>query len=146
MKNIALLHKRFLLAGLLLLACGCAVGPNYQKPDFHVSSTWSEAQQDGIQTRSAELVQWWTTFNDPLLNSLVQRAVKSNLDLRIAEARIREARASRAVTAAGLWPTVDVSGSYSRNRASANAIGSPTQGAVGAPRSGVQLDRKSTRL
>ena len=58
------------------------------------------------------------TFNDPLLDSLVERAVRSNLDLRLAEARIREARASRVVTASGAWPTLNVSGSYTRNRAS----------------------------
>ena len=127
--------------GFCLVAAGCTVGPNYQKPDLPVPSTWNEAQQKGVQVRSAEITRWWTAFNDPLLDSLVERAVSSNLDLRIAEARIREARATRAVTASGEWPTLDVSASYSRNRASANAIGSPTQGAVAAPRSGANLEQ-----
>jgi multidrug efflux system outer membrane protein len=83
---------------------------------------WQEAQQKGVDIRPVEMARWWTTFNDPLLNSLVERAVKSNLDLRIAEARIREARASRAVVASGAWPTVDVSASYKRNRTSENAL------------------------
>ena len=129
MKNKALLEKiRVLTAGLLVLAYGCSVGPNYQKPDLRVPSTWNEARQDGVETRSAELTRWWTAFKDPLLNSLVQRAIQSNLDLRFAEARIREARASRAVTAAGEWPTVNVSGSYTRERFSQNAFGSFSQG------------------
>jgi multidrug efflux system outer membrane protein len=127
--------------GFCLIAGGCTVGPNYQKPDLPVPSAWNEAQQKGVQIRSAELTRWWTAFNDPLLNSLIERAVSSNLDLRIAEARIREARATRAIAASGAWPTVDVSGSYSRNRASANAIGSPTQGAGAAPRSGAVLEQ-----
>jgi NodT family efflux transporter outer membrane factor (OMF) lipoprotein len=118
--------------GLAFFANGCAVGPNYQKPDLNVRAAWNEAQQSGIDTRSAELIRWWTAFNDPLLNSLVERAVRSNLDLRQAEARIREARASRAVTASGEWPTLDVSGSYSRSRSSSNAFSFSSQGIGGA--------------
>ena len=124
------------MLALLLLAAGCAVGPNYEKPDLAAPAGWKEAQQTGVDVRVAELARWWSAFNDPLLDSLVERAFRSNLDLRLAEARIREARATRTVTATGAWPTVDVSGSYTRNRASENAIGSPTQGAVVAPSGG----------
>jgi NodT family efflux transporter outer membrane factor (OMF) lipoprotein len=114
--------------GLAVLGAGCTVGPNYQRPDLPVPAGWNEAQPSGIDTRSGELTRWWTVFNDPLLNSLVERAVKSNLDLRLAESRIREARAVRAGTAAGEWPTVDVSGSYMRQQFSQNAFAFPSQG------------------
>jgi NodT family efflux transporter outer membrane factor (OMF) lipoprotein len=120
----------------IFLVSGCAVGPNYEKPDVAVATGWQESRQTGIDTRSADLAEWWTAFNDPLLSSLAERAVRSNFDLRLAEARIREARASRTATASGAWPTVDVSGSYTRNRASENAIGAPSQGAVVAPSGG----------
>jgi multidrug efflux system outer membrane protein len=120
-----------LITGLLLLIGGCTVGPNYQKPDLAVASKWQEAQQTGVETRPAELTRWWTAFNDPLLDSLVERAVRSNLDLRLAEARIREARAARAVTAAGEWPAVDVSSSYKRIRSSENAFAVSPQGGGG---------------
>ena len=137
---------RFAAAGSILLAAGCAVGPNYQTPDLAAPAGWKEAQQKGVDTRAAELAQWWSAFNDSLLDSLVERAVRSNLDLRLAEARIREARATRVVTAAGAWPTVDVSGSYTRNRASENAIGAPAQGAVVAPSGGgANLDQNLYR-
>ncbi|HSF47529.1 MAG TPA: TolC family protein, partial [Burkholderiales bacterium] len=137
---------RVATAALIFLAAGCAVGPDYQKPDLAVRAAWTEAQQKGVDVRSADLARWWSSFNDPLLNSLVERAVRSNLDLRLAEARIREARASRAVTASGAWPTVDVSGSYTRNRASDNAIGAPAQGAVVAPSGGgANLDQNLYR-
>ena len=122
-------------AGLLFLA-GCTVGPNYQEPQLPVPAGWQEGQQKGVDVKSAELARWWAKFNDPLLNSLVERAVKSNLDLRLAEARIREARASRVVAASAAWPALNVSGSYSRNRASENAFGEPAQGAVIAPSGG----------
>jgi NodT family efflux transporter outer membrane factor (OMF) lipoprotein len=81
-----------------------------------------------------------------MLNSLVDRAVRSNLDLRVAEARIREARASRAVVASGAWPTVDTSGSYTRSRTSENAFNTPSQsgaggGAPGGGASSIKLER-----
>jgi outer membrane protein, multidrug efflux system len=143
--NCNRLSKRLGVAtvGFFLFAAGCTVGPNYRKPDLPVPSMWNEAQQKGVQVRSTELTRWWTSFNDPLLNSLVERAVRSNLDLRIAEGRIREARATRVLVAAGAWPTVNVSSAYSRNRASANAIGSPSQngGAVAIAPSGATLEQ-----
>jgi len=137
------LGVRLQSAGLVLLLyfSACTVGPNYERPEVAIPSAWKEAQQKGIDTQSAELSRWWTAFDDPLLNSLVDRAVKSNLDLRIAEGRIREARAFRGFTAADLWPKVNVSGSYSRNRSSENAVGSRTQGAVAAPGGGRQLEQ-----
>ncbi len=136
---------RIAVLALIFPVAGCSVGPNYEKPGLPVPAAWTEAQQKGVDARSIELARWWTKFNDPLLNSLVERAVQSNLDLRLAEARIREARASRAVTASGAWPTVDVSGSYTRNRASENAIGAPAQGAVVAPSGGANLDQNFYR-
>jgi NodT family efflux transporter outer membrane factor (OMF) lipoprotein len=137
------LHQQLKMAGagFVLALAGCTVGPDYQRPDIPVSAAWSEAQQKGVSTQAATLTRWWTEFDDPLLNSLVERGVRSNLDLRLAEARIREARAVRAGTAAGLWPSADVSGSYSRNRSSANAVGSRSQGAVGSPRAGAELEQ-----
>src|SRR6266404_576778 len=132
MNRVKLANKfRIATAGLIVLASGCAVGPNYQKPDLPVPAGWQEAQQSGVDTKSADLTRWWTKFNDPLLNSLVGQAVQSNLDLRLAEARIREARATRAVTAAGEWPTVDVSGSYTRQRLSQNAFLTPGTNSFG---------------
>jgi multidrug efflux system outer membrane protein len=135
----ALSNKLIVPVLFLVLLAGCTVGPDYREPKLATPANWQEAQQKGVDIRPAELTQWWTSFNDPLLNSLVERAVKSNLDLRIAEARIREARASRAVTASGLWPTLDVSASYSRNRTSENSLMFPSQGGVGG--SGFNLDR-----
>src|SRR5918995_1781453 len=109
-------------SALMFLIAGCSVGPNYKKPDIAVPDGWSEAPQTGIDTRSAPLSHWWTEFNDPLLNTLVQRAVQSNLDIRLAEARIRESRALRSVTASDAWPQLDAAGSYARSRSSENAF------------------------
>ena len=141
LENVKLLVNSLL--ALVLLVSGCAVGPNYERPELAVPRVWNEGKQSGVDTRSAELAQWWAAFNDPLLNSLIARGVESNLDLRIAEARIREARAARTVAAAGAWPTIDASGSYSRNRTSENALSFPSQGTggVSSPAFGRELEQ-----
>ncbi len=122
MKYFSIVGKFNVVAVVFVLA-GCAVGPDYQHPNPVLPASWQEAQQAGLDTRPATLTKWWTEFNDKLLDSLVERATQSNLDLAVAEARIREARAVLSFTGADLWPTLDVSGSYSRIRTSENALG-----------------------
>jgi multidrug efflux system outer membrane protein len=130
------------VTAMALALAGCSVGPDYKEPALAVPAAWTEAQQKGVDTRPAELARWWAAFEDPTLDSLVDRAVRSNLDLRVAEARIREARASRAVVASGAWPTVDTSGSYTRSRSSENAFNIPSQGGgTGGGASGIKLER-----
>ena len=114
--------------GLSLLA-GCMVGPNFAKPGAQVPAAWAgpapsgpspsvAASQPASQPSPAEidLARWWTAFGDPTLTSLVTRAVESNLDLRLAEARIRQARAARGVAIAGLGPTVTGTSGYARGQ------------------------------
>jgi outer membrane protein, multidrug efflux system len=137
--------KVAIVAAAVLFAAGCSVGPDYREPALAVPTAWKEAQQEGVSAQPAELVDWWNEFKDPALDSLILNAVKSNLDLRVAEARIREARAAVGAAGADLWPTVDVSGSYTRNRSSANAVGSPGQGAVAAPFGGRELEQNLFR-
>lgn len=104
----------------LLLITGCTIGPNYHKPALNVPQYWTEPLAGGETNGAANLTNWWTSFSDPQLDSLVQRAISSNLQLRIAEARVREARAQRGVVAAGLWPSADTPVSYTYNRISQN--------------------------
>jgi outer membrane protein, multidrug efflux system len=101
---------------------GCMVGPNYQRPDVKVADKWAEgASPTATQPAEVDLTKWWTTLNYPMLDSLVERAVKSNLSLQIAMDRIREARAQRGVVAADLWPQVGVGTSYAYKGNSRNA-------------------------
>ncbi len=104
----------------LILLAGCKVGPDYKPPEVQVPEAWIEPVTTA-DTRSSEsidrdLATWWTLFRDPVLTSLIERAVVSNLDLRWAEARVREARAARAATGAGLGPSIDATGSFKRSR------------------------------
>lgn len=117
--------------------CGCTVGPDYLKPKTEVPAQWSESPQtESPQTESPpvlvdmELSRWWSAFNDPQLDSLIGRAVQRNKDLKLAEARIREARAQRGVTAASGYPTVNTSASYTRSRATENGD-SPSSNSMG---------------
>ena len=99
----------------LMAVMGCLVGPDYKPPQTQVPSSWTEtATAQPPAHPYQEMVHWWTTFNDPMLSLLVDRAIQSNLDLKLAQARIRQARAARNVTAAGLGPTVNAGGSYTR--------------------------------
>jgi multidrug efflux system outer membrane protein len=99
-----------------LLAAGCAVGPNYETPAQPAPGAWGEKVEAG----AVDLARWWMLFQDPELDRLVERAAKSNHDLRIAEARLREARGRRAVAAGGFLPEIDGSFSASQGRDSAN--------------------------
>jgi multidrug efflux system outer membrane protein len=115
------------LCGSLLLVAGvsgCMVGPNYRPPSVPVPDAWGEASTQAA--REAVTARWWTTFQDPLLDSLIARAVQANWDLRTAEARVREARALRGVAVGELGPTINVSGSYTRQRFSENALTLPS--------------------
>ncbi|HVY68598.1 MAG TPA: efflux transporter outer membrane subunit [Verrucomicrobiae bacterium] len=98
----------------ILAAGGCAVGPDYHRPEAHAPSAWSEPLAGGETNAAAPLTVWWKNFNDPELDTLIDRAIQSNLDLRVAQARVREARARYGVAKADLWPTANASGGYQR--------------------------------
>jgi len=113
-------QSRMLLAGLLILLGGCAVGPNYHPPQTAAPANWSEPQLGGETNSPLQVVEWWRTFNDPELDSLIQRAVKANYDLRLALGRLHEARATRAGALADFGPTIGTSAGYTRERLSKN--------------------------
>jgi len=92
-------------------------GPDYVRPDTATPAQWSSPREGGTVADSVTVTAWWTTLNDPVLNDLVARGVASNLDLAIAEARVREARAARGIASSVLWPSLGASGSYTRSQA-----------------------------
>jgi len=111
------------LALLLCLAAlaGCTVGPNFAPPRTDVPKVWvgpTTVPATQPAATSENLSQWWKAFNDPVLASLVEEALKSNLDMRIAQARIRQARANRGIAVSGIGPSVDASGSFQGSQAS----------------------------
>jgi outer membrane protein, multidrug efflux system len=109
------LRWTLLVISIPLLA-GCAVGPNYKRPQAAVPSQWTVALTRGTETKSPETDEWWASFQDPELNSLVERSVSRNLDLKLALERVQEARAARGVARSGYFPSIDGAASGTRNR------------------------------
>ena len=115
----------------LVILSGCMVGPNFQRPQPSLPAGWAgpTAEFRAVTPAEEELARWWALFNDPTLVWLVEKAVQANLDLKQAEARVRQARAARGVVAAGIGPTVDAAGAYQRSRA-AGAGNGKSEGVV----------------
>jgi outer membrane protein, multidrug efflux system len=117
-------NLQLLIAAALLIetVVGCMVGPEYAPPAMRLPAHWSGGYEPSSsdQGGKADLAQWWRGFNDPILDELIEQALSSNLDEKIAIARIREERAYLVMSRAGLYPSVDTSGSYTRQRYSAN--------------------------
>lgn len=102
------------MASALLLA-GCAsVGPDYHRPDLApVNLTEAANPQFAAQDFQAR---WWTQFNDPTLDALIQRAAQNAPDLKIALAHLNESRAMLGIAKSDQWPTINADASYQRSR------------------------------
>ncbi|MCC4632128.1 efflux transporter outer membrane subunit [Xanthomonas dyei] len=98
------------------LAAGCAVGPNYARPDAPLPDHYlgQAALADRHATTQAELANWWAGFNDPDLSRYVAAALAQNLDLAQATARVTQARAGLTAATAALLPSGNLSGSATR--------------------------------
>jgi multidrug efflux system outer membrane protein len=106
-------HRPFALFAALLLS-GCpAVGPDYKPPQMPVPRQWSETTA-ATGPRAEQLDQWWKSFNDPVLDKLISDAIASNLDLKLALERVKDARALRSATIAAGLPSVDAKSNVSR--------------------------------
>jgi multidrug efflux system outer membrane protein len=112
-------------AALAVLANGCALGPNYNRPDIPTPPTWRNLPT--AEAESLANAPWWDVFNDPQLQELVKIALQENKDLKIAVERVEEARARYGFTKADLWPRLDLSATAGRLRFSeASLLHTPT--------------------
>jgi multidrug efflux system outer membrane protein len=100
--------------GALLALAGCAVGPDYHRPPTPVDPHYANAGQPGLAEDTA-IERYWTSFSDPLLDSLVDDAVGHNKDLATAAANLRAARAARRLAGFDQFPTATFSGGYTHN-------------------------------
>jgi len=120
------------LAGL----SACTVGPNYRQPDVPMPPAFSELSNPaGPPTSDADLARWWLQFRDPVLQSLIERALANNLGLEAAASRIRQSRFDEKVARAGQWPTVNAIGAP----LTLNSDGSSGGGTSGAPAQGFEI-------
>ena len=121
--------------GAIGAVTGCAVGPNYHRPQADVPPAWQpEAPwHEAAPNDGALKGEWWRLFQDPTLNPLVERALTDNQNLRVAAARLDQAHDQARIAAADLYPAVTLSGQAERGKTSANR-----------PLSGYSLPNQST--
>jgi len=94
---------------------GFKVGPEYSPPKSAVSPKWIDDTDIRVRSHAADLSRWWSVFNDPILNDLVNHAYNQNIGLKEAGTRILQARASLAIAKGAMYPqTQDATGSYAR--------------------------------
>jgi len=109
-----------LLAVVAVLAAwmtGCAVGPKYQRPEV-VAPENHRGLEGAAAPESFADFPWWEVFQDPALRDLVHQALAGNFDLRVAAARVEEARARAGVAKSYLFPEVNLTGGYSSQQVS----------------------------
>ncbi|WP_174764195.1 efflux transporter outer membrane subunit [Andreprevotia sp. IGB-42] len=117
------------LLALLGLAA-CASGPDYVRPVAASAAQWqSPLPWQGSQPADAlPKGAWWQVFGDAALNQLEDAALAANQNLKLATARLAQARANARAVDANLWPTVDLSGRGARQQTSANRPASTNDG------------------
>jgi NodT family efflux transporter outer membrane factor (OMF) lipoprotein len=110
------------LFGVMLALGGCAVGPDFKRPEAAIPQRWSATGDPRIATQTATDSQWWKGFNDSSLDRLVELAYGQNLPLQIAGLRIVEARAQLGIATGNQFPQVqEVFGSATAVHLSQNA-------------------------
>jgi NodT family efflux transporter outer membrane factor (OMF) lipoprotein len=92
------------LLGAMVALAGCAVGPDYKRPDLAVAADWHAVATARGNERGQAEARWWKAFNDPALDRLIELAYRQNLPLQAAGLRIVEARAQLAVATGLQFP------------------------------------------
>ena len=110
-----------LLAGIALALAGCTMAPKYSRPDAPIPTNWPEgrayaANPATTNATPATDLNWQDYFIDPPLRQLIGLALTNNRDLRVAALNVERARAMYGIRRAELWPTLDATGSGSRQR------------------------------
>jgi len=106
---------------LLLLITGCAVGPNYHRPDVAVAPTWKEQApwRPADPKDTIPKGDWWSTFGDPELSQYETQALKANQTIESARYQLEQARASARISVSGYYPQLSTGISGNRSRTSA---------------------------
>lgn len=134
---------RSIVLGLAAGLAACAAGPGYRTPQHDEPPSFAakvDANAVGSSTQPAnppqDLATWWRALNDAELDSLVDRAVKSNLDLEIALDRLQQARTYEAVVVGYALPEVDATGAAGRGTGTDLTRSRAEQGLVSADNTG----------
>jgi NodT family efflux transporter outer membrane factor (OMF) lipoprotein len=120
-------HGKALVSSLTLLLNGCLVGPDYHRPPVPVPTEYKELAGWTVAAPSADAPKgdWWTEFNDPLLDMLEPMVSVSNQTVRQDYANYQEALAEVQVARSALFPTAAVTGSATKQHAASATFGAP---------------------
>jgi len=106
--RFVLLNKQalsLLAPAIALVLSSCApVGPDFVKPEPEAPEDWSQPVSQGLDTTPNELVEWWHVFKDPVLDELVEAALRDNNTLEIAGLRVLEAQAQLGIATGAKYP------------------------------------------
>lgn len=128
------MHRMSILPRFLLISCalamlgGCAAGTDYKAPALKLPALFGNSSKaesalavsDDLSIRNT--AQWWTQFNDIILNELVARALNNNQNLKSTQARIAEARGLRRTSIGILFPILEASGNAGRNKSESQSV------------------------
>jgi NodT family efflux transporter outer membrane factor (OMF) lipoprotein len=129
--SLCRLPARYVWLVCLVLTVGCVkVGPDFVRPAADIRNNWLEEDSARIRTAPVDYRQWWTAFQDPVLDNLVKTAYAQNMPLRVAGARVYEARARLGIAIGEQYPQVQQAlGAASYNRESERAPAAPQRSA-----------------
>jgi NodT family efflux transporter outer membrane factor (OMF) lipoprotein len=111
------MNRILLTMAAAVLAASCAVGPDYRRPNVPAPARFRGAAEPPAEVSLADLT-IPEMFADPVLQTLLDEALRQNFDLRAASARVLEARAQLGVSRADFLPTLDARGQYAASRGS----------------------------
>ena len=117
MNSLARLHA---LTLVMLLLTGCTLGQDYVRPEVESPAAWRVDYAAAAETANTR---WWMLFDDPVLNTLIDTALRENKDIRIAAARVEEFAARVDIFRSGFYPQLGYDGVGTRNRVSREAYG-----------------------
>jgi hypothetical protein len=103
---------------------GFKVGPEYCKPAAPVADSWIDEYDERVRTELPNYADWWSVFNDPVLDRLMEETYQQNLDLKAAGLRVLQSRYIRSIAMGGFFPqSQEAFGSYTRSQNSQNIAG-----------------------
>ena len=105
------------ISAVIAVLAGCTVGPDYSRPEQSVGERF---YQPAARGESFANLPWWNLFIDPVLQNLIRESLNENKDLKVAAARIEQARANLGFTRADQFPRIDLSGNADRTNESDN--------------------------
>ncbi|MDG4551575.1 MAG: efflux transporter outer membrane subunit [Candidatus Contendobacter sp.] len=113
------MRKTVLVSALGIVLAGCSLAPTYQRPEVPVPTQWQVSIQ---QANDFANTAWWQQFGDPVLNNLIQTALRENKDLLIAAARVEEYMGRYGATRGAEFPQVGANAVGARTRSGETTV------------------------